>query len=450
MRVTDYLISEIYSRGAEDIFLVTGGGCMFVTDAIACHGKIRPVPCLHEQAAAMAAVAYAQRREGLGACLTTTGCGGTNAITGCLHAYQENTPVVFISGQCNRAETVAAAKSRVRYIGIQEAQIVPMVTPVTKYAVSITDPGDAVYHIEKALYIAEHGRKGPVWLDIPLDVQETEIDPASSRHFDPSELSPLKTAPTAEEVAYVAKAFANSRCPVIIMGYGVREAGAAAELEAFIHRNRVPVAGTRRGFDLIDHADPLNVGVMDIRGNRAAAFAVQNADLVLGIGAKLGLTTTGYNYEYFARGARTVIAVDIDTEEHKKGTVRVDRVINADAGEFLRAISGIEVPAHEEWVEKCAHWKATLRDRVNPVDETEEGLSMAAFCEILSEYLPENSVAVTDAGASTDIPKQFLRPAAKGFRYIGAAAQGEMGYALPGAIGACVAGGGGEMIVYAA
>ena len=224
MRVSDYLAKTLYDNGVEDVFLVTGGGCMFLTDGLACHEKIRTVPCLHEQAASMAAVSYAQYRNGLGACLVTTGCGGTNALTGLLHAYQDNIPVVYISGQCNRNEMMRTAKSKVRVMGIQEADIIPMVSGITKYAVTIMKPEDAVYCIQKAIYLALNGRKGPVWLDIPLDVQEAEVNPEAFNSFNTRELSQLKVEPTLEELEEVRNAFKTSKRPIVIMGAGIRSA----------------------------------------------------------------------------------------------------------------------------------------------------------------------------------------------------------------------------------
>lgn len=446
MRVSDYLAKTLYDHGVEDVFLVVGGGCMFLTDGFACHDKIRCVPCHHEQAASMAATSYAQYRNGLGACLVTTGCGGTNAVTGALHAYQDNIPVVFISGQCNRNEMMRTAKSKVRNIGLQEADIVPMVSGITKYAVTIMEPENAVYCIQKALYIAMSGKRGPVWLDIPLDVQEAVIEPENMKQFDPAELNSVKTVPTSEEIDYVKEAFSRSKRPVVIMGAGIKNSGCEKEFVEFVEKYSLPVAGTRRGWEIMPKNKALNMGVMDIRGNRSAAMAVQNADFVLSLGSRLGLVTTGYNYSLFARGADKVIAVDIDEEEHKKGTVRIDRVINADIGEFLKALGDIKVPDHSEWNEKCVHWKETLSELVYDVEENENGICKAAFTRILSEYLKDDSVVVTDAGASTEIPMQHLSYHSTKQRYIGSANQCEMGFALPGVVGASIARGKKEAI----
>lgn len=438
MRVSDYLASTLYNAGVEDVFLVTGGGCMFLTDGLACHEKIRCVPCLHEQAASMAAIAYSQYRDNYGACLVTTGCGATNAVTGTLHAWQDHLPVVYISGQCNRNEMMSSVNVPVRAIGMQEADIVSMVKGITKYAVTIMDENEAVYHIEKAMYLAKEGCHGPVWLDIPLDVQEAVIDPQSLRHFDPGELEPLKTKPFAEEIEYAVNALKSAERPLVVLGAGVRYAEARAEFEEFVHKNGIPYVSTRRGFDICPKSDPLHIGLTDIRGNRAANLAIQNADTVLVLGSRLSLLTTGYNYELFARGAKNVIVVDIDKYEHQKNTVRIDKVINADVKEFLAAVSELKLEPHPEWTEKCKHWKEIFPNILPEHMDDENGISKFAFIDVLNRNLKPDSVVVTDAGATTEIPMQCLYYTDKRQRYIGSAEQCEMGYALPAVIGASI------------
>ena len=187
----------------------------------------------------MSAIAYAQIREGYGCCYVTTGCGGTNTITGVLHAWQDHVPVVFVSGQCNRNEMMTIAKSKVRQIGLQEADIVSIVDSITKYAVTIMEPADAVYCIEKALYEAQHGNPGPVWLDIPMDIQEAEIDPNKLKHFVPEQK--IKTECTEDEISYVIRALEEAERPIIIVGQGVRLAGACKELSEFIDKYQIPM-----------------------------------------------------------------------------------------------------------------------------------------------------------------------------------------------------------------
>ncbi len=446
MRVSDYLADKLYQAGVEDVFLVTGGGCMFLTDGLACHGKIRCIPCLHEQAASMAAIGYSQYRENYGACLVTTGCGGTNAVTGTLHAWQDHLPVIYISGQCNRSEMMSSVDVPVRAIGMQEADIVSIVKSITKYAVTIMDEKEAVYHIEKAMYLAKAGCQGPVWLDIPLDVQEAVIDPKHVKHFDPAELEPMKIKPDLDEVEYVVNALNKAERPMIMLGAGVRYAGAQQEFETLVHKNQIPYVSTRRGWDICPKSDPLHIGLTDIRGNRAANLAIQNADMVLVLGSRLSLLTTGYNYELFARGAKCVIVVDIDKDEHRKNTVRLDKVINSDVKEFLDAILEFEFQHKTEWINKCTHWKNLFPSVLPEHKDDSHGISKFAFIDILNQNLRRDSVVITDAGATTEIPMQCLYYTDKRQRYIGSAEQCEMGYALPGAIGVSIARRKGEVL----
>lgn len=439
MRVSDYIAATLYNAGVEDVFLVTGGGSMFLTDGLACHGKIRCIPCLHEQAAAMAAISYAQYRENYGACFVTTGCGGTNTVTGVLHAWQDHLPVVYVSGQCNREEMMTSVPVPVRSIGQQEADIVSIVKSITKYAVTIMDPDDAVYHVEKALYLAKCGCAGPVWLDIPLDVQEAIIDPEKVRHFEPAELPLLKTQPTEEELADVVAALESAQRPAVVLGAGVRDADAREVFEQFVHRYNIPYVGTRRGWDILPKSDPLHGGLADIRGNRAANMIMQSADVLLVLGCRLSLFTTGYNYELFARGARKVIVVDIDEMEHRKGTVRIDQLINADAKAFLLALPALKMQDTASWVQKCIHWKEVLPVFTPDQQEDVNGISKFAFINALNGYLKEDSTVVTDAGASTEIPMQGLYYTNIGQRYIGSATQCEMGFAIPATVGASIA-----------
>ncbi len=434
MRVCDYLAKTLVNIGVEDVFMVAGGGSMFLTDGLACEQGLKTIPCLHEQAASMAAISYAQCRESYGACFVTTGCGGTNTITGVLHAWQDHLPVIYVSGQCNQDERYTIAKSSVRYIGQQEVDIVPIVQSITKYAVTITDPAEAVYHIQKAIFEASTGCKGPVWLDIPLDVQEAEINPDALLHFEPNYSQ--KTKATVDELQIVLDSFSQAKRPLVILGAGVRDAKAIEIFDRWIHQYQIPFVATRRGWDIIPKSDPLHIGLADIRGNRCANMAMQNADMLLVIGSRLSMFTTGYNYELFARGADKVIVVDIDEEEHKKGTVHIDHVINADAGQFIEALPALKLKDIAAWREKCIHWKKIFPVFTQEQLNDNEGISQFAFMKALNSVLKTDSIVVTDAGASTEIPMQGLFFTSKKQRYIGSASQCEMGFALPGIVGA--------------
>ncbi|RGX25137.1 thiamine pyrophosphate-binding protein [Enterocloster asparagiformis] len=436
MRVADFLAEKLNSVGIEDVFILTGGGLMFLTDGVACNKNLTPIPCLHEQAASMSAIAYAQIREGYGCCYVTTGCGGTNTITGVLHAWQDHVPVIFVSGQCNRSEMMSIAKSKVRQIGLQEADIVSIVESITKYAVTIMEPDDAVYCIEKALYEAKSGNPGPVWLDIPMDIQEAEIDPNKLKHFVPEQK--IKTECTEDEISYVIRALEEAERPIIIVGQGVRLAGACKELSEFIDKYQIPMVGTRMGWDIYPRNNDLNIGLVDTRGTRAGNFAAENADIVVCIGSRLSMMTTGYSYNLFLRGAKKFIVVDIDVEEHKKDTVHIDKVINADAKDFISKLKGIKLKDISAWRNKCLYWKQKWPMITKDHEDDNCGISKFAFIGVLNKHLRLDSVITTDAGATTEIPMQALNFTSARQRYLGSASQCEMGYSIPAAVGASV------------
>ncbi len=439
MRVADYVAAKLVEIGVTDVFLVTGGGMMFMTDGLACNPDIHPVPCLHEQAASMAAISYAQYRDGYGACYVTTGCGGTNTVTGVLHAWQDHIPVIFVSGQANRNESILSVKSHVRQVSVQEAEIVPIVASITKFAKTLVDPEETVTTVEQAIYEAKNGCPGPVWIDIPLDVQEAVIEPDKQKHFVPEEK--IKTEPTEEEIRYVVSALEAAERPVVILGQGVRIAGARKEFAEFVENNRIPVIGARLGWDSYPRGNELHMGLMDIRGNRAPAFALQNADCILSIGSRLGQATTGYSYALFGRAAKQIIVVDIDTVEHKKGTVRIDKEINADAKAFLKSIPKLHMKDMEPWIAKCLHWKEMMDPELYEPATSEEnrGISKHAFMHVYNRRLRPDHAVTTDAGATTEIPMQLLKYTTWSQRYLGSGSQCEMGYALPALVGASVA-----------
>ena len=441
MRVSDYIAAHLVEIGVTDVFLVTGGGMMFMTDGLACNPDIHPVPCLHEQAAAMAAISYAQYRDGYGACYVTTGCGATNTITAVLHAWQDHIPVIFVSGQANRNESIMSVKSHVRQVSVQEAEIVPIVSSITKFAKTLIDPNETVETVEQAVYEAKNGCPGPVWLDIPLDVQEAIIEPEKQKHFVPRQ--EVKKLPTEDEIRYVATALESAERPVVILGHGVRISGARNEFAQFAEKYGIPVIGARLGWDSYPRGNQLHMGLMDIRGNRAPAFALQNADCILSIGCRLGQATTGYNYALFGRGAKQIIVVDIDTVEHKKGTVRIDLEINADAKAFLQSLPELRMKDMKPWVEKCLHWKEIFDPELYEPAASEEnqGISKHAFMKIYNRHLRPDHALTTDAGATTEIPMQLLKYTTWKQRYLGSGSQCEMGYALPALVGASVAGG---------
>jgi acetolactate synthase-1/2/3 large subunit len=390
----------------------------------------------------MAAITYAKCNEKLGACVVTTGCGGTNAITACLHAWQDSVPCIFISGQAARHQTIRNSNVPLRQKGRQEADIVSIVTPITKWAVMINEPQDSASIIDKAIFTATTGRKGPVWLDIPLDVQSAIVDTDIMERCVCQEDKPIIAA---EDLKEIQSALANAQRPVLLVGNGVRLAGGLAAMRVFVEKAGIPVVYSRLGHDFMDAEDPLYIGMIGMLGaTRAGNFALQNADVIVCIGCRLSINTTGYEYEKFAREAK-VIVVDIDAVEHQKQTVKIDKFVLSDAKAFFEQMQSMSRLPIDAWREKCVHWKETF-PTCEEARKHGERIDMYWFIQALSEALPNNATIVSDAGNSYYITTSgvHVNPS-KGQRSITSAAQAEMGYTLPGTIGASFATG--ELVV---
>lgn len=437
MRVADYIVKFLGKQNVDDVFLLTGAGMMFLSDAITLQDKVKAVCVHHEQSASMAAMTYG-KMNGLGAAFFTTGCGATNGITGLLDAWQDNVPVMYFSGQVKRKETTHNATIPLRQIGVQEANIIPIVQSLTKYAVMVNEPESIRYHLEKALYLAKSGRPGPVWLDVPMDVQAAPIDEEKLEGFTPpSEPEGYKLDPTTEELESLEQLFKNAKRPVILAGHGVRLAGAIPELQAFIKKYQIPMVATFLSVDYLPATDPLFVGRIGIKGDRPGNFAIQNSDLVISIGCRLSVTQTSFEYDQFVRAGKVVV-VDIDPNEHKKNTVRIDLAVNADAKRFLEKFTPTEKPDTKEWTEKCLHWKNTYPVCLPEYKTATEGVNLYYFMDRLSALMPDRAVIVSDAGSAVYVPSQasMLR---EGQRYITSGGQADMGFTMPGAIGIATA-----------
>lgn len=444
MRVCDYIADFISKQGVKDVFMVSGGGLMYLTDGLACNQNINVVCCHHEQAAAMASVAYAKYR-GLGCAYVTTGCGGTNAVTGVLNAWQDNTPCLFISGQCKRKETLRNAGVPIRQIGVQEADIVKIVESITKYSVMVNDPLEIGYHLEKAAYLAKSGRPGPVWIDVPMDVQAAQVDVGNMRHFDMGELYQEKTKATDKEIQDIITDLEKAKRPVVLAGGGIRLAGAIDEFDAFIHKYRIPFVCSRMGTDVLPTMDVLNIGRIGNKGMRSANFALQNADYVLVLGSRLSVSSTGQEYEYFAREAKVTV-VDIDKYEHTKNTVHIEQVIIADVKDVLSKLPLDREMDFSGWAEICYSWKEKYPVCLQEYYDSKDGINMYLFVEELSKVLKDDSVMIGDAGSAVYVPAQGIKTKFRSQRYITSGGQAEMGFSLPAAIGVSAARCAGEVL----
>lgn len=445
IRVADFIADYIYKLGVHEVFMLSGGGMMFLSDGIAKHPHLKAICNHHEQASAMAAVSYSKYNGNIGVAYITTGCGGTNAMTGVLNGWQDNTPSLFISGQCKRKETIQNSGLPLRQFGVQEADIISIIKSITKYAVMVNDPQEIAYHLDKAVYLAKSGRPGPVWLDIPMDVQNTVIDEKNLiRFLESDKKKDYKEKPTTEEIKNITEALLTSKRPIILAGQGIRLSHAISDFRRFIEKYNIPVVVSRLGFDLLPTEHPLFIGCIGNKGTRAGNFAIQNADLVIAIGSRLSVSTTGHEYSTFAREAK-IIVVDIDPVEHKKNTIRIDCFINADAKKFLGKISNIKTTKIDDWVKKCQEWKNKYPTYLPEYAKNENGINLYYFVDTLSKKLKNDSVVVGDAGSAVYLPPQCLK-LKDGQRYITSGGQAEMGYTIPACIGISIAKGGEEVV----
>jgi acetolactate synthase I/II/III large subunit len=339
MKVSDWIFQYLAGIGIKHVFELTGGGAMHLNDSLGTCKGIEYICTQHEQAAAMAAESYAKVTNDLAVCLVTAGPGGTNAVTGVAGAWLDSTPMLVLSGQAKRADL--KGNSGVRQMGVQEVDIVAIVTPVTKYAVTVMEPTDVRYHLEKAVHLARTGRPGPVWIDLPLDVQGAMIDETSLRAFDPAEAA-LAGLASADDLATAARRTIDSlnvaERPVLLIGNGVRLAGARAEMRRLIERLGLPVLTTWPAHDMVPDDHPLMVGRPGPMAPRGANFTLQNSDWLLAIGARLDLVVTGYAPENFARAARKIM-VDIDAAELRKMKGTVEVPVHADAKAFINEMT---------------------------------------------------------------------------------------------------------------
>jgi acetolactate synthase I/II/III large subunit len=445
MKLSDYVMQTVADVGAKHVFMLPGGGAMHLNDSLGRSQRLAYTCNLHEQASAIAAEAYARVTNDLGVAMVTSGPGGTNAVTGVAGAWLDSTPVLFLSGQVKRADLKGA--SGLRMLGVQEIDIVAIVGPITKYAVTITDPETVRYHLEKAIHLARAGRRGPVWLDIPLDVQAAQIDPVAQRGFDPREL-PRGECETREtlraSVDRILEMLRDAERPVIIAGNGVRSAGAADDFLTLVDRLGVPVLTTWLGLDLIADDHPLNFGRPGSIAPRGANFTLQNSDLLLVIGARMDMALTAYAHDRLARGARKII-VDIDRAEIAKMRTTIDVPVVADAGEFIHAMLGAVRTdgefRREPWIARCRDWRSRYPLVLPSHREPNDGVSMYYFSEVLSEELSATDVVAP--GSSGFASEMFLLniKVKAGQRVFHNRGTGAMGFGLPASIGACIASG---------
>ncbi|BAU75717.1 thiamine pyrophosphate-binding protein [Metapseudomonas furukawaii] len=438
-RVADYIADFIAGLGVEHVFLLPGGGAMHLNDAVGKHERLEVVACHHEQAAAIAAEAYCRINENLGVAMVTTGPGATNAVTAVAGAWIESVPLLVVSGQVKRADLLRGAPLRQR--GVQEVDIVSVVTPITKYAVTIERPEDIRRELERAAFLARDGRAGPVWVDVPLDVQGAPIDPARLEGWQPDPAPAATLDPALLE--QVRRLLEGAERPLILAGHGVRLSGAAKAFRNLVEALGVPVVTTWNAMDLLPHEHPLYVGRPGVVALRAPNFAVQNADLLIAIGCRLDNIITAYAPRDFARAARKVV-VDVDTHEIDKLDMPIEVAISSDAGDFIAALGeslGDARFRRSQWLERCADWKARYGVNDGKPFPVEGPISHFQFADALSDAVPADTLVSTgSSGLAVEVFYTVFRNR-PGQRVFLTSGLGAMGYGLPAAIGACFANG---------
>lgn len=434
IRVADFIAQSLAAHGVRHVFLVTGGGAMHLNDAFGRVKDLSYVACHHEQACAIAAEGYARVAGTMAAVNVTTGPGGTNAITGVWGAYVDSVPMVVVSGQVKFETVVRSTDLPLRQLGDQEVDITKMVASCTKYAVMVTDPSSIRYELERALRLATAGRPGPVWLDIPMNVQGALVDPSELKGYDPQE-----DAPPVADVSEVLERLAKAKRPVILVGQGIRAAGAHDKFLALAERLGVPVAVSFNALDVLWDDHPLFVGRQGTIGDRAGNFAVQNADLLLVLGARLNIRQISYAWEHFARAAFKIM-VDVDEAELKKPTLKIDLPVHADLSDFLdRALAAPyqgEKPA--SWLAWCLERRRKYPVVLPEYWKVENAVNPYCFMDALFEALPGGSTVVSGDGTASVTSFQAAK-LKRGTRLFHNSGSAPMGFDLPAAVGAAVA-----------
>ena len=437
-RVADFIADFVASLGVGHVFLLPGGGAMYLVDAFGkCEG-LQTVACLHEQAAAIAAEAYGRIRENIGVAVVTTGPGATNAVTAVAGAWIESVPMMVISGQVKRADMLGDVPLRQR--GVQEVDIVRMVRGITKYAVTVPRPEDVRIEFDKAVHLACSGRAGPVWIDVPLDVQAAPIDPQCLSGWSPPQ--DVNARPALEsEIDMLQALLSAAERPVILAGHGVRLAGAASAFRRLVERLGIPVVTTWNALDLLPYDHALLVGRPGVVALRAPNFVVQNCDLLISLGSRLDNVITAYNTRGFARAARKVV-VDIDRHEIDKLDMDIDLAVAADAGDFIAAWAAAEPSSGRSWsawVQRCADWKRRYASQPGADQNRDAPISHYRLVDALSrEIAPGTLISTGSSGLAIEVFYTVFRNK-EAQRVFLTSGLGAMGYGLPAAIGACLA-----------
>lgn len=437
IRVADYIAQLLQENGYEDMFMLTGGGAMFLNDGIG-HSTLKCHYMLHEQALTMAAEGYARLSGRPAAVCVTTGPGGTNAITGVLGAYQDSIPMLVISGQVKQVTMLDYYNLDIRQLGDQEYTIIRSVSPMTKYAVSITDPDTIKYHLLKAIHICNSGRKGPCWIDVPIDVQGAIIQTENQKEYILSEYnSILPPSPSYNEIEKIVQLIKKAKRPLIYAGAGIRKANCEEIYRKLLEKLNIPSVVAWCGIDLLENSHPLYAGRPGMMGERAGNFAVQNADLLIVIACRLNIRQVSYEWKNFAKNAYKIM-IDIDKAELYKPTLNIDMPVWADAALFMEMLyEKCQKADCKEWLSYCNENVNRYKLVCDKHFENKNIVNPYVFFDKFSKLLPDNASIIASNGACCVMGSQAIN-IKRGMRFFENDGCASMGYGLPAAIGACI------------
>jgi acetolactate synthase I/II/III large subunit len=443
VRVSDYIVQFLSNLGVDKIFLVSGGGMMYLLDAIAIHPLVSVVAHHHEQSAVMAAEGYARLHGKLGVSFVTSGPGAPNAVTGVVGAWLDSMPLLVVSGQAKLSQTNQYRQIEgLRQYGAYDVPSVSIMKPITKYSTLLADPKAVRYEIEKAVYLATTGRPGPVFIDVPLDIQGALVETDDLVGYVPEASS--SSVISQDQLEEIIIAIQNSRRPVILAGHGIRSSHAFVDFQKLIEILQVPVVTTQMATDLMGHEDPLFVGRCGVKGDRAGNLAIQMADFILILGSSLHVTTTGYEVSLFAPKALKIL-IDPDAGTLAREQVNVQIKICSSLNQFIPELSDYIqknrtlIDADKSWKVRCQAWKRELSVAKEPHKRSDKVVNYYDFIDALSKVSDSEDVLVTDAGSAWYLISQAYK-VQKGQRVILSGGLGTMGFAMPCATGLASAG----------
>lgn len=416
MTVSDYIFDFLWKKNCKQVFMVSGSSAMWLTDALYRNKNLKAICCHHEQAVAMAADGYGRVNNVPGVAMVTIGPGATNAITGVSQAFLDSSPMFVISGQANSRLLEYAKKTGIRQQGCQSINLEPIVTPITKYFAEVMSADEIPQIMENAYYYAMEGRRGPVWIDVPVNIQNSQVSDSAisdvvNKEFEKKSLDERLLVDIADRIL-------KSKKPLIMAGYGVRSSGSVEVMERLSVDYDIPVVTSRGGIDVINSDSTLFIGRPGSYGDRASHFAIQEADMLLILGSRLSISTVGYYPQRFGKNAFKVM-VDIDDKELGKEDVPVDYKINADLNEWLSKLLSYmsnKKCVHTEWVKHCNEYKNKYPTVVNEYKD-EKPLNEYYVTSVISKCVTENTNIVVDTGSVCNIVSQSWK-IKKGQRYL--------------------------------